>query len=239
MAFLKMAAAAATLTLVAGGAHAGSLFSDNFNGENGGALSLNYTGFANFNTTGMVDLVATPDYGITCAGGSGSCVDLAGTPGPGAITSKNFYAFGAGDVVTLSFEVSGNQRVDETNNVFGELFFAANTSLANYTLGGGFGNQVALPGDFTSSFISSGTSTTGENQPFTVYTLSFTALEAGQVRFGIGTNDGGVYGPVLDNVSLTAGAVPEPASWGLMLIGFGGLGGALRAARRKAVSSVA
>lgn len=31
----------------------------------------------------------------------------------------------------------------------------------------------------------------------------------------------------------TASAVPEPASWAMMLLGFGGLGGAMRAGRRK------
>jgi hypothetical protein len=34
---------------------------------------------------------------------------------------------------------------------------------------------------------------------------------------------------LMDNVSLT---VPEPASWALMLVGFGGLGAALRLGRR-------
>jgi hypothetical protein len=33
---------------------------------------------------------------------------------------------------------------------------------------------------------------------------------------------------IIDNASFTTGAVPEPASWALMLIGFGGLGALLR-----------
>lgn len=39
-----------------------------------------------------------------------------------------------------------------------------------------------------------------------------------------------------DNVNVTAGAVPEPASWALMLGGFGAIGGAMRSRRRAAVS---
>ena len=33
--------------------------------------------------------------------------------------------------------------------------------------------------------------------------------------------------------TLSVGSVPEPATWAMMLVGFGGLGGALRAARRR------
>lgn len=48
--------------------------------------------------------------------------------------------------------------------------------------------------------------------------------------FGGSSNTG-----YLDNFSISAGGVPEPASWALMLIGFGGLGAALRARRGRAV----
>jgi hypothetical protein len=37
----------------------------------------------------------------------------------------------------------------------------------------------------------------------------------------------------LDDLSLSGTAVPEPASWALMLVGFGGLGSMLRANRRR------
>ncbi len=39
------------------------------------------------------------------------------------------------------------------------------------------------------------------------------------------------YGPAIDNV--TVSSVPEPAAWALMLVGIAGLGGALRASRRR------
>lgn len=54
----------------------------------------------------------------------------------------------------------------------------------------------------------------------------------------------GHYNFTLDSPSAVAGsgtvnltAVPEPASWGLMVLGFGGLGAALRASRRRAFAS--
>jgi hypothetical protein len=240
MAILKLAASVAALTLAAGAAHAGNVLTDNFDSENGGASSLNYTNFANFNVVGGVDLVATPDFGITCAGGGGSCVDLAGTPGPGEIVSKNFYGFTAGQLVTLSFDISGNQRIDETNTLYGAFNFAGNTKVEKYTLGGdGFGSDVVFSKPFTTDFISTGTTTTGENQPFETYTMSFIALQTGSVQVGIGTNDGGDFGPVLDNVNLSISAVPEPASWAMMLVGFGGLGATMRASRRKLATATA
>jgi len=43
------------------------------------------------------------------------------------------------------------------------------------------------------------------------------------------------FGPALDNVSIAS--VPEPAAWALMLVGFGGLGAAMR--RRRTAASAA
>ena len=40
-------------------------------------------------------------------------------------------------------------------------------------------------------------------------------------------------GALLDNVSLSS--VPEPASWALMLAGFGGIGAAVRGSRRTSI----
>jgi PEP-CTERM motif len=41
----------------------------------------------------------------------------------------------------------------------------------------------------------------------------------------------------LDDIHVTGGAAPEPASWALMLLGFGGLGAALRSRRRGLVAT--
>ncbi len=45
----------------------------------------------------------------------------------------------------------------------------------------------------------------------------------------------GFYGPALDNVSIAA--VPEPATWMMLILGFGLVGGAMR--RRKPVAAIA
>lgn len=56
----------------------------------------------------------------------------------------------------------------------------------------------------------------------------------------VGLNANG-YDVGLDNVSLSAisGGVPEPATWAMMLVGFGGLGAVLRSAKRKLSGVVA
>jgi choice-of-anchor C domain-containing protein len=59
-----------------------------------------------------------------------------------------------------------------------------------------------------------------------VATSTLTMLE-----FSSADNPNTPFGPALDNVS--AFAVPEPATWSMMLFGFGGLGAALRSRRSK------
>jgi hypothetical protein len=71
-----------------------------------------------------------------------------------------------------------------------------------------------------------------EYQP-TPYPIEFTLAAAQTVNFFVydsfyADNRGGVS---LSIASPAAGAVPEPAAWAMMLIGFGGIGGAARARR--------
>ncbi len=73
--------------------------------------------------------------------------------------------------------------------------------------------------------------------PWQAQSLSFVAASASQVLtfLAVGTPGGAPPISLLDGVSLTA-AVPEPASWALMLGGFGIVGAALR---RRATTTVA
>jgi len=235
----KLLVTVAALTAIAGAANA-SGFSDNFNSEAGGNSSLNYTGFANWNvTSGSVDVVKTGDFGIVCAGGSGSCVDLDGSTSQGGIIQTNSYAFGAGDTVKLSWELSGAQRgVTASDGFLAGFTFGSATSVSDYTLGGAYGNFNF--GGFTTT----GTVTTtniGGATPFQLYSLSFKALSAGTLTARIGDafpNNNDNVGPILDNVNLSiTNAVPEPAAWTMMIVGFGMAGAALR--RRKALLTAA
>lgn len=107
----RLAATALALLLAAGPAAAAPvLLSEDFDAENGGATALNYTDFRRFDVArGSVDLVAHGDFGLSCAGGTGSCVDLDGsTEAAGTLGTTLFFL--SGELYVLTFDVSGNQR---------------------------------------------------------------------------------------------------------------------------------
>lgn len=90
---LGFASAALALFALAAPASA-SIIPDQFNSENGGVGTLNYSGFADFNvTSGSVDLIGAGYFDNFP--GNGLYVDMAGTTGQfGALTTKTIYAAG-------------------------------------------------------------------------------------------------------------------------------------------------
>ena len=81
-------------------------------------------------------------------------------------------------------------------------------------------------------------STTPTSDAWTTYGASFTATGTSGVLAFSTANNAGDNDSGLDNVRITGevAAVPEPASWALMLAGFGAIGGAMRSRRKAAVS---
>jgi PEP-CTERM motif len=231
---LIVALAACALTVAPASAQ---VFSDNFDGENGGVTALNYGGLANFTvpSPGTIDLLRHNDpFMIRCAGGTGSCIDLDGSNNhSGFIVSRQSFAFNAGDFVRLSFDLSGNQRsgVDDFNAGFN---FSTPTQLIDYGLNF-FGSDLII-GSFTNSSPNSGGSV-ADGEDFFTRSIFFTAGNAGSLTFRIGTFGDDNVGPILDNVALSigpAGAVPEPATWMMMILGFGFIGWSMR--RHKAAA---
>lgn len=207
--------------------HAASLALNNFDAENGGNTALNYSGYSNLVVgLGSTDLIKSGDYGIGCAGGTGACVDLDGTTNNGAQLNTASFAFAANRVYTFSFSLSGNQRNLDSDTFFtGFSFGGSGATLNYYELGGAFGNAQIFQG-FTTAGVTTSTDVLGDT-PFTTYSIAFSASNSGSFYAFVGTNSTDNIGPVLDNVALTA-TVPEPASWALMLVGFGLAGTALR-----------
>ena len=218
-------------------AHAGVVYSNNFDSENGGNTALNYNGFNGLTVTnGTVDLVKSGDFGITCAGGSGACVDLDGTSFDAGLVSSNSYGFNAGDRVALSLLFSGNQRNAPPPDSFSMRFnFAAPVS-------GSFGIMSSFFGNTSFGTFSNQTSltlTVSNIQPnfaLTDLTFFFDPTNGGSTAFALQDAGNDNIGVVIDNLSLSVGAaVPEPATWAMMIAGFGLAGMAARR-RRLAVA---
>jgi hypothetical protein len=91
------------------------------------------------------------------------------------------------------------------------------------------GVLINPPGDITSAG-GSGTNWIAESAHFTA--------GAGSVLMFAATGTSDSLGGYIDNVTLST-AVPEPASWAMMIAGFFGLGATLRRARRAPVAATA
>lgn len=138
----KQLATLVTATLFTLTANAGVIFEDNFDSEVPDVLvqsgsDTNYTSFTNWTvTSGTVDLVANGDFGLSCAGNTGKCVDLDGSSRNAGTFQSTALTLDPG-TYTLSFDISGNQRgsADDTMLVtfgtLGDLFTESFTLAAN------------------------------------------------------------------------------------------------------------
>ncbi len=218
---MRILLAASAALAIAGSANAAVLFSDNFDTE---PTALTVTSLANWTVTGNVDVVDTGTYSIDC---DVKCVDLDGTTGPGQILS-NPIAFGAGQQILISFDVSGNQRDGADDEFFFELTFGSTLNYNNNVI---TGFSYGTTGVYTNTGSGTYFEVIGANRPFLTYTYGFIPTAAGTLSLRLGTTSGDNIGPVLDNVLVTSGAVPEPATWAMLITGFGLVGFAARRRR--------
>jgi PEP-CTERM motif len=189
---------------------AAPLLSDNFNGDPEG---LNWPGDAVFTSTQASGQVGT------------ASVDLVG---PGFFS---LCAPGQGNCVDLDGS-SGNG-----NNPSGQLTSNSSFGPGSYTLTFDLAGNERSPTPQTTS-ISLGTFSTalplGESSPWTTYSYTFTTATGGSLQFtDSGPSD--QQGNLLDNVTLVA--VPEPATWAMMLLGLAGVGAMMRGRNRRLVDA--
>lgn len=196
----------AAAALFAGHASAGTVLFDNFNGETPPPDQLNWTGDASFNV-----------------GPLPSSVDLIGVGGSFDLLP------GHGGYVDLDGSTGSNN--DPAGQLISNLSFAAGAYTLTFDLAGnnrGASDQstTVTIGDFTQTL------TRSASDGFSTATFNFTTTGGNLVFTENGPSN--QQGNLLDNVSLIA--VPEPATWAMMLMGFGGLGALLRNRRKLAVA---
>ncbi len=144
--------------------------------------------------------------------GDGYSIDLNGNNSAGTIGQT--IATTIGRLYTLRFDLSGNPDI-------------------------GSATRVALVGANGPIGSESYTFTTGPsplnnraNMNWSPRTLTFTATSTSTLITFASANSGS-WGPAIDNVSVM---VPEPATWAMMILGFGGVGTMLRSRRRTVVA---
>ena len=191
------------LSLLAAGwlsisASADVIFEDNFDSEAApGASILDYNSFGQWTVTdGTVDLISSGGFGISCAGGSGKCVDLDGSNNNAGVLTSSLLNLTAGNYA-LSFDISGNQRNGSSDSLLVTL--------------SGFVNEV---------FELAG------GDPWTSITRYFTLDAANSAAIAFSLSGGDNVGIILDNVvlqSIERVEVPEPSSFMLLMLGLLGL----------------
>ena len=173
-----------------------------------------WNGSGVWSTGNSVDLVASGSFSLTCVGGTGNCVDLSGSA-PGALSRMIDLTAG---LYSLTFQFSGNQ-LD--------------------------GNPAATDIRPVSSFdvtfngvTSTVTPLSNSSTVFQTFTSTYQVLTGGPVTLAFSQNAGGdeFRGSIIDSISIAA--VPEPATWALMLLGFGVVGSAIRRRRRQGATGV-
>ena len=194
----------AAAALFAGQASAANVLSDNFDSDGPGVF--NWPGdltFASTGTPGSVDLIGAPPPFFDLQPGNGFYVDLDGTTG------------------------SNNDPAGQltSNAAFGPGTYTLTFYLAGNLRDAPDQSTTVSLGDF------SATLTPANTTAFQLQSFTFTTATGGNLVFTEhGPSD--QQGNLLDTVNLNTG-VPEPSTWAMMLVGFGGLGGLLRSRRRK------
>jgi hypothetical protein len=206
------------------------------------ATGANAATVFNFGTIADTASLTTGDLGATATYTIGGLSVFAAAFGPNNVNGTPDHLYGknlGGDENGLGMtnDPSGDHEIYYQKG-FVQLSFSNNVNLNaifasfNSTTGGEkweiFGGNSA--GVLNSNVINAGGTTEGTNVQLTggyKYYDIVSIVAAG------GASGGNV---LVKSVTLS-GAVPEPATWGLMLVGFGGLGAALR--RRRALAALA
>jgi hypothetical protein len=178
-----------------------------------------------------LSLATTANAAVVVVGG-GTTVDVTGpTTSDGGIN----FSLGYSD----SGSTSPFTETLQWNNTLSGIYGVTLTTIAAVVNGE---NDV----DITNAFLTGGsimgslglTPDVGSTDLNESYSLMSTLLDAGTYTLTIeGTR--GTTGSFGGNVAFTAASVPEPATWGMMLLGFGAVGFAMRRRRTPVMAQIA
>ncbi|MEG3125549.1 PEPxxWA-CTERM sorting domain-containing protein [Sphingomonas sp. GB1N7] len=209
-------------TMLAGAVVSGSAF----------AAPVIYTSGTAFNAA--AGTVTTVDF-QGCSASSLSANQTVSSSGPcsgvptgvtfSAPTNNNLYIAGAGQsgntttALGLNLPLGGNITIglNSLATAFGSDLFQ------NF----GGGNQSGLNAAFLVSLFNGSSLVGTYNVSVASGTGSFFGLTGSDAFNRVTVSQSGGYA-VLDNVRFNVAAVPEPATWGMMILGFGLMGGAMR-----------
>lgn len=184
-----------------------------------GSYSTQTSAFSGFTVTqGNVDIVRSPSYPV--ASGS-QALDLVGT---GVSTGQIVQTLATviGQAYKLTFSYAGNSGSPASTTFTGTAAVNGNSTFFSAPLGA---PRTIVSGDISH----------GAGVPYTPFAGSFIATSTSSLLSFTDTSHVANAGLFLDDVSVTA--VPEATTWGMMIMGFGLVGAALR--RRKSVTALA
>ena len=212
--------------LAASSAHAAPVFVANPSFESPFVATFNTGPVTGWNV-GLTGGVLRPTFGGYLVAPDGSQIGYSGD-GNG-IPGSNYGILyqNVGSVVanaTYSLTVDVVQSLHSPGNDWRILMGWGGHDLATTNVFASISNAPVLPGTFAPITLV-GTAPAGASGPLLIFLENSGA-------FGVATQTG------WDAVSLFSN-VPEPAAWAMMLVGFGGLGAAMRLARRKTAMSLA
>ena len=162
----------------------------------------------------------------------GNFYSVTGQTGPGGYALiQSFTVPNAATAISLSFQMFVNSYGGLAIDPAGLTLNAGPNEHARVDiLTAGASAFSTNPADILANFYL-GIDTGSNPNPYTSYAFNLSSLltagQTYQIRFAQVDNLG-FFNQGVDNVSILTNAVPEPASWALMIAGFGLVGGAMR-----------
>jgi len=169
--------------------------------------------------TNMPTQFVTPESFTFTADSAATTINFQGYQLPGTLAVVNIFFGATGsttDLLGLNFTATPS-GCSAPFNTFGQGSVSAVTGVHDLTFGG---TCEGLYDTFSQTVTTAiGTS----------YTLNFSFTNVGQGGNALRVSTG----------ALPAGAVPEPATWAMMLLGFGGIGFAMRRTGKRKLAQLA